>query len=74
MHIAISTDSGRQIYKKRAGVCKMKRYVCDMCGWRYEEAAGCEEQNVAPNTKWEDVPEDFVCPLCGVGKESFSEE
>ncbi|MEE1279506.1 MAG: rubredoxin [Oscillospiraceae bacterium] len=52
----------------------MKKYVCDMCGWVYDEAVGCEESGIAAGTKFEDLPEDFVCPLCGVGKENFSEE
>ena len=41
------------------------RYVCDVCGWVYDEEAG---------VKWEDLPEDFACELCGVGKDQFSEE
>ena len=48
------------------------KYVCDVCGWEYDEATGCPESNIAPGTKWEDVPADFTCPLCGVGKEDFS--
>ncbi len=52
----------------------MKKYVCEVCGWVYDEEAGVPEQGIAPGTKFEDVPEDFACPLCGVGKESFSEE
>lgn len=48
------------------------KYVCDVCGWEYDEEAGCPEQGIAPGTKWEDVPEDFICPLCGVGKDQFS--
>ena len=43
----------------------MKKYVCDVCGWEYDE-------NVE-GTKFEDLPEDFECPLCGVGKDQFSE-
>ena len=42
------------------------KYVCDVCGWVYDE----EETGV----KWEDVAEDFECPLCSVGKDQFSEE
>ena len=42
------------------------RYVCDICGWVYDE----EETGV----KWEDLPEDFACELCGAGKDSFSPE
>lgn len=47
-------------------------YVCDLCGWQYHEAAGAPELGIAPGTKFEDLPEDFVCPLCGAGKDSFS--
>jgi len=52
----------------------MKKYVCEVCGYVYDEAMGEEEHGVAPGTKWEDVSEDFVCPLCGVGKDQFAEE
>ena len=50
----------------------MAKYVCDACGWEYDEAVGDPENNVAPGTKFEDLPEDFECPLCGVGKDMFS--
>lgn len=49
------------------------KYVCDVCGWEYDEGEGYPEGGIAPGTKWEDVPEDFECPLCGVGKDQFSE-
>ncbi len=52
----------------------MKKYVCDACGWVYDEELGDPENGIAPGTKFEDLPEDFVCPLCGVGKDMFSEE
>ncbi|MBO4988921.1 MAG: rubredoxin [Clostridia bacterium] len=51
----------------------MKKYVCDVCGWEYDEEVGDLAQGIAPGTKFEDLPEDFVCPLCGVGKEEFSQ-
>ena len=51
----------------------MKKYVCDVCGWEYDEAKGDEELGIAPSTKFEDLPDDFVCPLCFVDKDSFSE-
>ena len=50
------------------------KYICDVCGWEYDEAAGYPEGGIAPGTKWENVPEDFTCPLCAVGKEEFSAE
>ena len=43
------------------------------CGYVYDPARGDPETGVAPNTKWEDVPEDWVCPICGLGKDSFYE-
>ena len=47
----------------------MAKYVCSVCGYEYDEAAGDPDNGIAPGTKWEDIPEDFTCPLCGVGKE-----
>ena len=52
----------------------MKTYVCNVCGYVYDEAAGDPDNGIAPGTKFDDLPDDFVCPLCGVGKEDFSEE
>jgi len=52
----------------------MKRYVCDVCGYVYDEATGDPENNIAAGTKFEDLPEDWVCPLCGASKSEFSEE
>ncbi|MFV0497946.1 MAG: rubredoxin [Candidatus Fimivivens sp.] len=49
----------------------MKKYVCTVCGYIYDEALGDPDNGVAPGTQWADVPEDWVCPDCGVGKESF---
>ena len=48
------------------------KYVCDVCGWIYDETLGDEDLGIAPGTKFEDLPEDFLCPLCMVGKEEFS--
>ena len=52
----------------------MEKYVCDACGLVYDEQEGAPDLGIAPGTKWEDVPEDFACPLCGVGKDMFSKE
>lgn len=52
----------------------MKKYVCEVCGWVYDEELGLPEKGIAPGTKFEDLPEDFECELCGVGKLSFAEE
>ncbi len=52
----------------------MAKYVCRVCGYVYDEAEGDAICEIAPKTLWEDVSEDFVCPLCGVGKEEFYPE
>lgn len=48
------------------------KYVCNVCGWEYDESTGAPDNGIAPGTKFEDLSEDFVCPLCGVGKDMFS--
>ena len=52
---------------------KTMTYVCDACRWEYNEAEGYPEGGIAPGTKWEDVPEDFQCPVCLAGKDLFVE-
>jgi rubredoxin len=49
----------------------MKKYECTVCGFVYDEAIGDPDNGIAPGTKWEDLPEEYTCPLCGVGKEDF---
>jgi rubredoxin-NAD+ reductase len=50
------------------------KYVCNVCGYVYNEEIGDTENGIEPGTKWEELPDDFVCPLCGVGKDDFSKE
>lgn len=52
----------------------MAKYVCSICGFVYDEAKGIPESGVKPNTKWEDLPKDWVCPLCGAVKTDFKKE
>ena len=49
----------------------MKKWQCSVCGFIYDEEEGLEEEGIAPGTRWEDIPEDWVCPECGVSKEDF---
>jgi rubredoxin len=51
---------------------EFKQWVCVICGWIYDEAAGVPEEGIAPGTRWADVPADWRCPLCDVGKEDFA--
>ena len=48
------------------------KYVCEVCGWEYDPAAGAPDLGIEPGTAFEALPEDFECPLCGVGKDEFS--
>lgn len=57
------------IWRKR-----MKRYVCDLCGYIYDPAEGDPDNGVQPGTAFEDLPEDWVCPLCGAAQSDFSVE
>ena len=50
----------------------MEKYVCNICGYEYATAVGAPELGIAPGTPFDELPEDFVCPLCGVGKDNFS--
>lgn len=52
----------------------MKSYVCTVCGYVYDPQVGDEDNGVKPGTAFESLPEDWVCPLCGVGKDQFEEE
>ena len=47
------------------------KWVCTVCGYEYDEGLGDVDNGIEPGTKFEDLPEDFVCPLCGVGKDLF---
>ena len=52
----------------------MKKYICTACHYVYDPAVGDPENGVAAGTAWEDVREDWTCPLCGLGKEAFEAE
>jgi len=49
----------------------MAVYVCTVCNWEYDEEKGYPEEGIAPGTKFEDLPDDFECPICHVGKDMF---
>ena len=50
----------------------MQKYVCDVCGYVYDPAKGDPDNGVPAGTPWEQVPEGWACPDCGVGKDQFS--
>ena len=48
----------------------MEKHVCP-CGYVYDPAKGDPDGGIAPGTKWEDIPDDWACPVCGLGKDAF---
>lgn len=52
----------------------MDRWVCDPCGYVYDPAEGDPDNDVEPGTAFEDLPEDWVCPVCGADQSQFSKE
>jgi rubredoxin len=50
----------------------MKKYICDVCGWIYDPELGDPDSDIAPGTAFEDLPDDWVCPVCFVPKDQFS--
>lgn len=59
-------------HTEAASADDFKQWVCVICGWIYDEAAGLPEEGIEPGTRWADVPADWRCPLCDVGKEDFA--
>ena len=49
----------------------MKKYICTVCEYIYDPELGDPDSGIDPGTAFEDIPEDWVCPLCGVGKDDF---
>lgn len=52
----------------------MKAYLCNGCGYVYSPDVGDQENGIEPGTAFEDLPDDWVCPVCGVGKDQFAPE
>jgi rubredoxin len=49
-----------------------RKWQCFFCGLIYDERAGMPEEGIAPGTRWEDIPADWICPGCGAGKSEFA--
>jgi rubredoxin len=57
--------------RRRTRFAPMKKYMCLICGWIYDEAVGSPEDGIPPGTRWEDVPPNWTCPECGARKDDF---
>jgi len=52
-------------------IAVVKKWQCMVCGFIYDEEIGLPEEGLEPGTRWDDIPDDWMCPDCGVGKEDF---
>ena len=64
----------KRMEKPRVALKDMSRYVCITCGWVYDPQEGDPESGIPAGTPFEDIPEEWLCPACGVGKEMFEKE
>jgi len=48
-----------------------RRFQCFFCATIYDEALGMPDEGIAPGTRWEDIPDDWICPNCGAGKSDY---
>jgi rubredoxin len=55
------------------GGTKMKKYKCVVCGYIYDPSVGDPDGGIAPGTSFDDLPSDWVCPVCGAAKDQFEE-
>ncbi len=49
----------------------MEKYICTLCNWVYDPALGALDVGIEPGVPFEELEKDFICPLCGVGKDQF---
>ena len=56
---------------KHKRMCIMEKYDCTVCGHVYDPEKGDPNNNIAPGTSFEDLPEDWTCPVCGAAKSAF---
>ncbi|MFL6876807.1 rubredoxin [Pseudomonas marginalis] len=50
---------------------EFRNWICLVCGFEYHEAQGLPQEGITPGTRWEDIPESWCCPECGMGKSDF---
>jgi rubredoxin len=65
---------GRCITSLKKEEIEMDKYVCSVCGYVYDPAEGDPDNGIEPGTKFEDLPDDWTCPVCGAEKDQFEKE
>lgn len=64
----------RVVDRKKGVIIDMKKYVCKICGYIYDPEKGDPENGIKPGTSFEELPDNWICPVCGAGKEEFEKE
>ena len=64
-------ETGKTVSRKKLKGWFSMKYECP-CGYIYDPETGDPDSGIAPGTAWEDIPEDWVCPVCGLGKDAFT--
>jgi rubredoxin-NAD+ reductase len=67
----MSTELLRQKSESIAEAPAYKTWLCLLCGFIYREQEGWPDEGIPPGTRWQDVPDDWICPDCGAGKSDF---
>jgi rubredoxin len=67
----LCTADGRKYTETTQEVIAVRQWECVICGYVYDEAKGIPDEGIAPGTRWEDIPDDWECPDCGVSKSDF---
>lgn len=69
-----NTDNSIELSQLDERKIIMEKYVCTACGYVYDPELGDPDSGIAPGTAFEDIPEDWVCPVCGLGKDMFEKQ
>jgi len=69
--LAIQSEATLSFWNFREKRDDMDRWVCTICGYVYDPEIGDPDNGIAAGTTWEDVPEDWLCPICGASKDDF---
>ena len=71
--LTIIPSHGKEEDSKTRLPSAMAKYICDVCGYEYDPEVGDPDNGIAAGTAFEDLPADWTCPLCGVGKDQFTQ-
>lgn len=69
--LAVRCVGKSRLFHIQKKLMKMEKFICNTCGYVYDPAVGDPDAGIAPGTPFESLPDDWVCPLCGVGKDDF---